>query len=38
MAALPADGTGKINGRWEGFTFVVIVTNWDSITFSLLDR
>ena len=38
LASLPADGTGTINGKWQGFTFVVVVTNWDSITFSLLDR
>jgi len=38
LASLPADGTGTINGKWKGFTFVVVVTHWDAITFSLLDR
>lgn len=37
LVRLPPDGTGTINGRWEGFTFVVVVTHWESISFSLLD-
>lgn len=38
LAKLPSDGAGKITGRWQGFTFVVVATFWKFITISLLDR